>query len=224
MPDKQIADIPEAFFEYKASLAEALFHLWTLPNQLVPAVLSMLKEHGVTLADVTWSKEPATFKDMEFTFNIQKLRAIIKTGMDSLTFIAVNPDWSEAPALLSLFDRVRHLILEIGKTNIQSQEIGLAMHVKPGAEPFSKIMPKLVNTKMLGSAPMYGISVYHDDGSSMVIDRSLRYDGAVFVRLHRSFVPKASFADIAKVLYSDEMQALALLGLEELLTGELKNE
>jgi len=65
---------------------------------------------------------------------------------------------------------------------------------------------------------MYGISVYQDD-SSFVIDKSVRYLDSAFVRLYRRVGPSTSFREIAEILHQDELRALGLLGLEELLQG-----
>ena len=46
-----------------------------------------------------------------------------------------------------------------------------------------------------------------------MIDKSLRYAHAVFIRLQRRFLGEDSFVEIASKLYEDEVFALRLLGL-----------
>lgn len=195
-----------------------MFEVWTVPNPLVSSLFSALRKWDVGLGDITWNKDASTYKDFQVTFNVSKMNALIKFSMDAATFIALNPDWSEAQALIELFETAMHSIRQTAKGEISSQEIALAMHVKPGAKTFRELMAVLVNTGVLGPAQMYGISVYQDD-SSLVIDKSVRYQDSVFVRLQRRLGPSTSFSEIAKILYRDESRALELLGLEEPLQG-----
>jgi len=216
MSDTGIADIPESFFEYRADLSVAMFSAWTLPNPLVPSVLGALAKWNVGLSDVTWNNEAKSFKDLQLTFNVAQLDAAIKVGVDSVLFIALNPDWEDAPNLVSAFDEAIKAICKTGNTQVRSQEISLAMHVKPGSTPFVDVMARLVNKEVLGPGEMYGFSVYRDT-SSLVIDKSIRYEKAVFLRLTRRFAASSSFEEIADILYKDELKALDFLGLRELL-------
>jgi hypothetical protein len=216
MPEKQVADIPEAYFEYRADFSEPMFSAWSLPNEIVKGIFPFLQSYGVGLQDIEWSKDPKSFKELQVTFKVLKLNAVVHVGIDSTTFVAINPDWTEAAALIELFEKLRGRILEIGHTGIERQETALAMHVKPSETPFPELMKQLVNQKILGTAEMYGVSTYNGD-SSMVIDKSLRYENSVFIRLHRKFPPSVTVKEIATALYEDEMRALGLLGLQELL-------
>ena len=216
MTGKAIANIPESYLEYRADFTAPVFAVWTLPNPVVSSLFSALRKWEVGLGDVTWNKDPSSYKDFQITFNVSRMNALIRFGMDAATFVAVNPEWSEAPGLIELFESAILCILQTVKAEILSQEIALALHVKPGDRSFRGLMSALVNTGSLGPAEMYGISVYQDS-SSFVIDKSVRYEDAVFVRLHRRFSPSTSFSEIADILRQDELRALGLLGLEELL-------
>lgn len=216
MPDMELADISESFFEYRADLSVAMFNAWTVPNPLVPSVLGALAKWNVGLGDVTWNHDTKSYKDLQLTFNVTQLDAAIKVGVDSVLFVALNPDWGDAPNLVTTFDAAIKAICSTGNTEIKSHEISLAMHVKPGKTPFVDIMTRFVNREAIGPAQMYGFSVYRDS-SSLVIDKSLRYEGAGFLRLQRRFEASSSFEDIAAMLYEDESKALDMLGLKELL-------
>lgn len=218
MIDRAIADIPESYLEYRAEFAPPMFEVWTLPNPLVAALHSSLRKWNVGMGEITWNKDAGTYKDLQITFTVSKMNALIKFGVDSATFIAVNPDWPEAPALTELFETAMRTIQQTSKGQIASQWLALAMHVKPGPKPFRDLMAMLVNTGALGPGQMYGVSVYQQD-SSFVIDKSARYPDCVFVRLQRTFGPSISFSEIAKTVYEDESRALGLLGLEEPLEG-----
>ncbi len=70
----------------------------------------------------------------------------------------------------------------------------------------------LVNREALGEYLFYGVSLYRSDGA-LVVDKSLRHEGAAFVRLQRRFAGDVPFAEITTHLYQDEVAALRLLGI-----------
>jgi hypothetical protein len=210
------AEIVESYFEYNAKVSNPMFAAWTLPNALVAALFPILKAWDVEPGDISWNKESASFQDLQVTFNVSRLRAIIKVGIESIVCIGVNPDWSEAPALVDLFQVAIGAVCKTGHTEIASHEDALAMHVTPGDKNFREIMAKLVSQNLLGSAQMYGASVYRED-SSLVLDKSVRYKDALFVRLHRTLPIGIDFMQVAKILFDDEVRTLRLLGLETLI-------
>lgn len=216
MAEMQIAEIPESYLEYNAQFSAPMFQAWAAPSAIVNELYSGLRHLNVTVGDISWNRDTASLKDLQLTFNIRKLNAIVKFGVETATFIAMNPDWSEAPALVEMFNLVMGKIKEAGVSEVSSQGIALALHVKPGKVPFVDSMERLVNTGMLGKAQMYGISVYNEN-VSFVIDKSQRYADSVFIRIDRQFGPSESFKEMAESLYADESRVLALLGLQELL-------
>lgn len=212
------AEIVESYFEYKAIVSNPMFSAWTLPNALVEALFPALRTWNVGLGDISWNKESTSFQDLQVTFNVTQLRAILRVGLDSIGCVAVNPDWSEAAVLVDLFQTAIGMVCRTGKTDIASHEDVLAMHVKPGDKNFRDIMAALINENLLGSAQMYGASVYRED-SSVILDKSVKYEGGLFVRLHRKLPVGTDFMQVAKTLYEDEVRTLRLLGLEELIEG-----
>jgi hypothetical protein len=214
--DKTKPHIPESYFEYRADFSEPMFELWTLPNPLVRMLYLALKRWNVGLSDIGWNKETKNYKDLLITFNVASVNATMRVGLDTVTFNAVNPDWSNAPALLELFEEAIDSIKKIGKVEIVLQEVFLALHICAGQKAFGNTMAGLVNSNLLGPAEMYGVSAYRED-SSVVMDKSVRYEGGVFVRLQRKFPASASFPDVAMAIYEDETNVLKLLGVPELI-------
>jgi len=214
----EAADISESYLEYRATLQTPMFPVWTIPNPLIPSLHSMLAELDVNLSDITWNKDPSSVSDLQLTISILKLNAVLRVGVDTIFFSAFNPAWSEADALARLFGAVLARILQVGKTELKQQAITLAMHVKPGIEPFREALIKMVRPDVIGEAEMYGVSAYRQD-FSFIIDRSSKYKGALFVRLDRTLAPNMSFEEIAKTLYTDEARVLGFVGLEDLMKG-----
>lgn len=193
-----------------------MFNLWTLPNKLLETTYPLLRNWGVELSDVSFTKEPANLKENQLTFNVTKLNAIIRIGLDQLVFVAINPNWAEAASLVDLFEGSIQHVKTIGQSEVTSQELVLAMHIQKTAGSFENNLAALVNTKALGSASMYGVSMYRDD-ASIVLDKSLKYQNALFLRLYRKFGPKKHFHEIAETLFRDELEALKMVGLDELI-------
>jgi len=218
MEEKATADIPESYFEYRAEFTVPMFGVWTLPNPLVSSLFLALKGWGIGLGDITWNKEPSSYNDFQITINVLKLNAQIKFGLDSTTFIATNPDWSGAKELMELFKAAMDVIQKAATAGISSQDVALAMHVRTGEKSSKQTMSAFVNADLLGPAQMYGISVYKED-SWFVVDKSVRYPDCFFVRLQRRHGASASFDDIARRLYEDELKVLQMLGLGNLLEG-----
>lgn len=216
MTEKPIATFLESYFEYRADFRNAMFNLWTIPNKLLETTYPLLRNWGVDLSDVSFTKDPANLKEAQLTLTVTKLNAIIRIGIDQLVFVAINPNWAEAGSLIELFEASIQHVKKIGNSEVFSQELVLAMHIQKTMGSFQSTLTGLVNTKALGDASMYGVSVYRDD-ASIVFDKSLKYQNALFLRLHRKFGPEVLFPQIAETLYRDELDALKMVGLGELI-------
>jgi hypothetical protein len=82
----------------------------------------------------------------------------------------------------------------------------------PGTIDLGERTAQLVTHELFAGATFYGLSVHYET-KSLVIDKSLRYSGAAFIRLQRSFDGSTAFADIAPEVYEDEVSVLKLLGI-----------
>src|SRR3990172_3231990 len=96
--------ISESYFEDRVQFSEPIFGKWTIPNPLVEALYSALRKWNVSLKDFSWNKDPNTYQEIQLTLTVPAMHAIVRVGLDSATFIAVDPDWSRAPVLLELFE------------------------------------------------------------------------------------------------------------------------
>ncbi len=218
MAEPDVANIPESYFEYRADFRNPLFEWWRQPNQVIQALYETLRSWNVNLGNAFWEKEPKNIREAQIGFNVDKLSAVIKVGMETATFSSVNPDWESAEQLISLFDLVMSTIKSAGKAEIAAQEALLAMHVRQGKRSLGEVMTGLVNAKELGSGQTYGVSVYGDE-TTLLLDKSQRYPDAVFIRVTRKFAANAGFDAIAEAIYADEMKALGYFGLGETRRG-----
>lgn len=218
LADLETADIPESYFEYVARFEKPMFRAWSIPNKCIEALYPEVSSYGATLGDVTWNQETKSARDLQIVINVPKLRATLRVGLEAAVFNVSNPDWSEGPQLIEAFQRSLAAIRHAGEATVSSQEVALAMHVRPGktTKPFRDVLASLIDTKRIGEAQAFGLVTYNDD-SSTLIDKSTRYADAVFIRVFRTFPPSREFVAIAAQIYEDESKALALFGLQELM-------
>ncbi len=218
MPDElTIADIQQAFYEYRANFKQPLTGLWFGGKQgeIIEALLAALSPWHVGLENVTWNQAAKNAGEIQLTFGVPSLFATIQVGLAGLTMAAFNPDWQRAPQLVSLFQAgLDGLRVGIGREP-QSHQTTLGLHVKPSRQPSRDALTRFVNTKTLDSedAAMFGVSVYYGD-HSFVIDGSAVFPGSIFIKLIRNFVPEKRVEEMAKTLYADEEMVLRKLGLK----------
>lgn len=112
----------------------------------------------------------------------------------------------------SVSDRMSAAAREVIGSMPSHQEAILAFHVTPGAADFGKATSALVDVSAVGESLFYGVSLHRSD-RPLVIDKSLKYDGAAFVRLQRQCMGDVPFSEAALRLYEDEVLALRLLGI-----------
>ena len=145
---------------------------------------------------------------------MRKLNAAVRIGLDTVTFIAANPYWAMTPQLVPVFDQLSHTIRRIVGASPKFQEATLAFHLTPGTVDFREITASLVNKEIAGDALFHGISLHRAD-TVLIIDKSLSYESAAFIRLQRRFSADTLFSEITARLHDDELAALRLLGIAE---------
>jgi hypothetical protein len=204
--------LPESFLDHREAYPFVWVDRWTITNPFIGLLFPLLRNSGVELTDFSFNKDATNIGDTYLHVAVRKLNSAIRIGLDSVTYLAGNPDWSMAPQLVELFDSVSASIHKFVAETPTSQQLTLAFHVRSGAVNLHEKTSQLVNREALGEATFYGLSLYHEHGST-VIDKSLRYEGAAFIRLTRSFAGTLTFAEIAPQLYEDEVKTLSLLGI-----------
>jgi len=204
--------IPESFLEHRQIFSSPWIERWVVPNPFIGLLFPMLRSSGVELTDFSLNKDANNVGETHLNISIRKLNTAVRIGLDHITFLVGNPDWTTAPALVELFDSLSASIHYFLHARPTIQQMTLAFHVTPGTGDLHEKTLRLVNAEVLGDATFYGISL-HQERSSVVIDKSLRYTDAAFVRLQRTFDGEMTFAEIAPVIYEDEVKTLHLLGI-----------
>ncbi len=208
----------ESFLEHRQSFDRPWVNQWILPNPFISALHDALREYGVGLSDFSFSKEATSIGDTALNVSVRNINAAIKVGLDSIVFTAANPDWSDASRLLVVFERVTQIIHQIVGAAPSAQDTAFALHLVAESTDLSAASANLVNTSLLGEANFYGVSVNRATGA-LLIEKSLKYDNAVFLRIQHKFSGAEPFATIAATMYKEEAFSLGLLGLIDLDEG-----
>jgi len=200
--------------ELRQTFPESWVHRWTTPNPFVSTLRALLHEDGVTLSDFSFSKDAANVGEVYLNVEIRRLQVAARIGLDWIVFIAANPVWERAPDIVEVFEKISERLQEAVGLLPAEQKLTLAFHVTGGDVDFQTTTSLLVNKDLVGEALFHGISLHRAD-SSLIIEKSVKYDGAVFVRLQRTFAGRASFPEILQKLFDDEIAALRLIGIPE---------
>jgi hypothetical protein len=211
--------IPESFLEHRQVFAVPWVERWVIPNPFISALMPLFRDVGVELNDYSFNSNAINSNamnlgDLYLNIAIRRFNAGVRIGLDAVTFIAANPHWSMAPQLIPLFDEVSEKVRDLVGVAPKSQEATLAFHVTPGTSDFKKRTASLVSENLVGECLFYGISLHRND-SVLIIDKSLKHEGAAFIRLQRGFPGGTPFAEVLPRMYEDEIRALRLLGIPE---------
>ncbi len=215
--DLTIADIERSFFEYRANFKQPITSLWQeVPRgEIISALYKALSPWAIDLDNITWNQAAKSLSEVQLSVTVPSFFAGIQIGVGWLTMSAVNPDWTRAPQIISLFQTAVDTVKGVVVQELQSQQTALGFHVRPGKRPFREIVRRFVDASMLASedARMFGVSVYYED-FSFVIDSSAWLPDGVFVKLSRIFPDTTRFEEMADRIYRDEETVLNRLGLK----------
>ena len=208
-------DIPESALEHVIEFANHWIDSWAIPNPFVGRFYDGLQKWNVTLADFAFAADTKNVSETALIIKVPNLRSTIVLGLNKLIFRTANPDWDMAPSLVELFDTSLAFLQSTIDASIKTQECTVVFHVTPGDLDLVGRTAYLVLTEKVGKADFYGVSTYNED-ASMSMERSLKYQRGVFFRLTRKFDPQLRFADVALAIYQDEVTALLMLDLKDL--------
>ncbi len=204
--------IPESFLEHRQSFAHPWVNEWVVPNPFILALHETLRDYGVGLSDFSFAKETSSIGETALTVLIRSLNASATIGLDSVVFATANPDWSKAASLSIAFEKIAQAVYRIVQATPSFQETTLALHLVDESTDLKAESAKLVNPALLGDAAFYGISIYRETGT-LLIEKSLKYQDAIFLRIQHRFLGQEPFAVIAAAIYKEEVFSLGLLGL-----------
>lgn len=220
MIEKTQAEIPYSMLEYTAVLGTPILEAWAVPARLVAVILSALGPFGFKPEGVELKTRAEKLTDNVIVFRRTPPGATFTVGVEKLVIAAENLDWSEADQFMTGARAGLDAVIEEGKAEIRLQHLVLAIHIQVKTKPRQEITAPLLSPQALklldGELKMPGI-ILQREKCSVVIDGSLAFANALFVRINREHSSNATFEHMAEILRADEMQLFDLLGLD----GEL---
>jgi hypothetical protein len=222
-PEKTQAEIPYGLLEYTAVFAKPILDAWESKARIIASVLDALKPWGVGIDGVE-VKTP-TDKLNEYAVVFRRTNPAIPPQSITLAFgralfSAENLDWSEAEQYMAGVTAGLTAILRATGATIQSQHVGLGIHLQFKAKPRKDVAAPLLSQKAYtlldGEVKCPGIILYREK-SSIIIDASVPYANGLFVRMFREHPPESTLQQIAEMLHADETKLFEVLELEGVL-------
>lgn len=226
VPAKTQVEIPYGIVEYTARFQEPIIEAWENRDRIVAAVLAALKPWGFMLDGVELKSQGEKLSEHGVIFRRtippsppNPARSIAVT-VGTIFVSAANLDWTEAEDFIAAVSAGITAIKETAKPAIQSQHVGLGVHLQLKSGSVSRVTTPLLSsgaTKLLdGEIRTAGIILTREK-SSVVVDASAVYSNALFVRMFREHPATTTLPQIAEALRNDEKQLFELLRLD----GEL---
>ena len=214
------AEIPYALLEYTQLFEKPIIEGLSNPISVIAPILSALGPWGFTSDGIEAKTRSEKLSEYAFVFHRTvpaNPRLSLTLGLNKVVIVAENPDWAGAESLIAGMRAGLEAIL--GKTGAspKSQQITLAMHVqikdKLRQDVTTPLLSQTAFRLLDGDVQFPGIILLRDK-ASLVIDASLAYANALFVRIVREHRSDAPLEELAVILHKDEEQVFEVLGLE----------
>jgi hypothetical protein len=222
-PESTQAEIVYSALEYTAIFKDPIFESAAMPAGLVAPILKALAPWDFKLEGVHLKTHSEKLSDYAITFRhgleVAPDRVLV-LALDKATFTAMNLSWEEAEPFAALVQAGMGAIREAARAEVNSQSVTLAMHVQLKVKPRKDVTATLLTTKGLGllsdQVKSPGV-ILIGDKATLVIDASVGYENALFIRIVRQHPAHATVEDLAAALRKDEEHLFNVLGLEGIL-------
>ncbi|MBI2816213.1 MAG: hypothetical protein HYX72_04675 [Acidobacteria bacterium] len=214
------AEVSYALLEYTATFEKPIIEAAAVPAVLVSAVLDALERWGYTYEGVELKTQTEKLTDYSIVFRRSKPATPpqnLVLSLDRLVLTAENPEWTEAADIAAEIAAALDAIRNAGRTDIQSQQVTIGMHIQVGAgarkDVTTPLLSPLAFELLDGDVKFPGIILIREK-STIVIDASVAFANALFVRISRQHAPELPPERLAEVLRNDEEQLFKILNLE----------
>jgi hypothetical protein len=205
-----------AFVEWQALYRAPNFELPVRGPAIMSAVFEAFQPWHITVANISAKQNPANASEVSLVFSLLNSKAVFNVGIASSTLLVTNPDWSQEQLLAQIAAAGLLAVQSSMGVAIRQHVISLSMHLKPERRTVREISATFLNVnspRILSQAiKARGFSVYADD-FSWVVDSSALQEGALFLKIVRSFDPAVAFSDMAQTLRADQHELLTTLEL-----------
>jgi hypothetical protein len=205
-----------AFIEWQAMYRTPNFELSVRSPAIMSAVFEAFQPWNITLANVSAKQSPANAGEVALVFGLLNSKIVFSVGIGAATLVVTNPDWSEGQLIGQIAAAGIQAVQSSAGVAVRQHIVSISMHLKPERRSLREISATFLNVrspKLLSEAiKARGFSVYADD-FSWVVDSSALQEGALFLKMARSFDPSVAFSDMAQALRADQGELLGALKL-----------
>src|SRR5208337_2761910 len=223
MPDKIQAEILFSHLEYTSIFKRPILETMSPPAKLIAAVLGALEPAGYKLDGVEANLQVRKLDEISYVFRRTTPGVpprSLTLGLGKVVVTADNLNWTEADQFISVHGAALDVIREVGGAETQSQQLDVANHVQIKERSRKDVTAPLVTPSALrpldGEADFSGVILLREK-ALVVIDASIVFANALFVRVVRTYPPEAPLAELAETLRKDEERIFDVLGLEGIL-------
>jgi hypothetical protein len=215
MPEPEKAQPLLVFLEFQAIYGSPNFEISRKPD-VMSAVFEALKPWNIALTNVSMKENPANVSEVAIIFSLENGRITLSIGIGACTLLVTNPDWSQEQLISQIATAGLQALLSSHEVGFRRYLLNLVMHVKPERRALREVSAdflSLRSPKMSAQTiKARGFSVYADD-FTWVVDSSAMYEGALFLKILRSFETSTSFPEMAAALRADQSELLGVLHL-----------
>jgi hypothetical protein len=205
-----------AFLEFQAVYGNPNFEFSARSAAVMSAVFEAFRPWNITLANIAAKQNPANAGEVAIVFSLQNSWLTFSIGIGAATLLVMNPDWSQEQVLDQMATVGLQAVRSGTGVTFRQYLISLLMHVKPERRTLREVSADFLSLKSPTiSSPTIkarGFSVYADD-FSWVVDSSAMYEGALFLKIMRTFEPSVPFLEMAAKLREDQRELLGTLQL-----------
>jgi hypothetical protein len=210
-------EIPYSLVEYTAVFKTPAVKAWAVPANLIDSVLTAITPYGFNLEGVESKTRTEKLSDCSLSFKRTPPGITINLGIGKMFVTAENLDWNDAEKFMETMNTALSAALDASDAELKLQQLALVLHIqiknksrKDVTDPlFSPVAARLLD----GDVQFQGM-VLNREKSFVLIDASVVYNNALFIRLFREHPAERTLKEMSEVLYKDEVQLFEVLGLE----------
>jgi hypothetical protein len=130
---------------------------------------------------------------------------------------AENLDWKGAERFMEGMNAALTAVLRASDAELNLQQLALVLHIQVKNKPRKEVTDPLfshVPARLLDGDIQFQGMVINREKSFVLIDASVVYNNALFIRLFREHPAERTFKEMSEILYTDEVQLFEVLQLE----------
>ena len=215
MFDRTALTFHNSYAEYSATYGDPAFENWSF-QRIAPALFQGLSAWGVKLKDIRVNEPSTGAADQHVRVGLFNGNVIVEVGIGKTRLMANNPDWQHSEALRGVSEKVLEAVKAVLKVVLERQFATIGFHFTISGKTPREVTEVFLNPEhelmKEPGARSFGVSVYRDDGD-VVLDTSMVYEDALFMKITRSFAGNSPLQEIEETMYGEEMRYLGMLGM-----------